>query len=152
MWLDKRNLNPRTPTKFGIGLLLLGFGFLFMVIAGLEVADGSKAGPQWLLVAYTFHTCGELCLSPVGLSMVTKLAPIKYRSLMMGIWFTSNAASNLVAGLLFAFSSKIEQGLVFSWLGGKADFFLVLVLAPAVAGVIVLALSPLLKKMMHGLH
>ena len=95
---------------------------------------------------------GELCLSPVGLSMVTKLSPVKIRSLMMGIWFTSNAVSNLVAGFLFAYSSKIEKGDYFVWLGGKADFFLVLVIAPVAAGIIVLALSPMLKRMMHGLH
>ncbi|MBW2463424.1 MAG: peptide MFS transporter, partial [Deltaproteobacteria bacterium] len=151
-WLDRRGLHPRTPTKFGIGLILLGLGFGFMVIAGLEVADGSLAGPQWLLLAYTFHTCGELCLSPVGLSMVTKLAPIKYRSLMMGLWFGSNAISNLVAGLLFAYSSRIEAGEVFEYFGGKADFYLALMVAPMAVGVIVLAISPMLKRMMHGLH
>jgi POT family proton-dependent oligopeptide transporter len=151
-WLEGHGRHPRTPTKFGIGLILLGVGYVFMVIAGLRVADGSKAGPQWLLLAYTFHTFGELCLSPVGLSMVTKLSPVKIRSLMMGIWFTSNAISNLVAGFLFAYSSKIEKGEYFVWLGGKADFFLVLVIAPVAAGIIVLALSPMLKRMMHGLH
>jgi POT family proton-dependent oligopeptide transporter len=151
-WLDARKLHPRTPTKFGIGLILLAMGFGFMVIAGLEVADGSKAGPQWLLLAYLFQTWGELCLSPVGLSMVTKLAPFKLRSLMMGFWFASSAISNLVAGFMFAYSEKIERGEYFTWLGGTADFYLVLVVAPAIAGVIVLALSPVLKRMMHGLH
>ena len=151
-WLDARKLHPRTPTKFGLGLILLATGFVFMVIAGLKVQDGGKAAAYWLLLAYTFHTFGELCLSPVGLSMVTKLAPIKIRSLMMGVWFTSNAISNLVAGLLFAYSAKIEQGMMFTLLGGKADFYLVLVLAPLAAGVIVLLLSPTLKRWMHGLH
>ena len=151
-WLDRRGMHPRTPTKFGLGLILLGLGFAFMVVAGLKVADGDKAGPHWLLLAYTLHTCGELCLSPVGLSMVTKLAPYKMRSLMMGLWFTSNSLSNLVAGLLFAYSSKIEEGEYFNLLGGKADFYLVLVIAPVTAGLIVLALSPMLKRMMHGLH
>jgi POT family proton-dependent oligopeptide transporter len=151
-WLDKRGLHPRTPTKFGLGLILLGLGFGFMVIAGLEVADGSKAGPHWLLLAYVFHTWGELCLSPVGLSMVTKLAPVKLQAVMMGFWFLSNAVSNLVAGLLFAYSARIEAGEVFQWLGGKADFYLALMVAPVAAGVIVLMLSPLLKRMMHGLH
>jgi len=151
-WLDKRNLHPRTPTKFAIGLMLLSAGFVFMVIAGMKVADGAKASAFWLLAAYTFHTWGELCLSPVGLSMVTKLAPTKIRSLMMGVWFMSNAASNLIAGLFFAYSKRIENGEVFQLLGGKADFYLVLVLAPLGAGIIVLLLSPLLKRMMHGLH
>jgi POT family proton-dependent oligopeptide transporter len=151
-WLDARKMQPRTPTKFGLGLILLATGFVFMVIAGLKVQDGGKAAAYWLLLAYTFHTFGELCLSPVGLSMVTKLAPIKIRSLMMGVWFTSNAISNLVAGLLFAYSAKIEQGMMFTLLGGKADFYLVLVLAPLAAGVIVLLLSPTLKRWMHGLH
>jgi proton-dependent oligopeptide transporter, POT family len=154
MWvaLDRRGMQPRTPTKFAMGLMLLGLGFVFMVIAGLRVAEGDKAGPQWLLLAYLFHTWGELCLSPVGLSMVTKLAPVKIRSLMMGLWFLSNAVSNLVAGLLFAYSAQIERGVYFTLLGGKADFFLVLTVAPFVAGLVVLALSPLLKRMMHGLH
>jgi POT family proton-dependent oligopeptide transporter len=71
---------------------------------------------------------------------------------MMGLWFMGNAVSNLIAGLLFAYSAKIEEGVYFTWLGGAADFYLVLVIAPAIAGVIVLALSPILSKMMHGLH
>jgi POT family proton-dependent oligopeptide transporter len=89
-----------------------------------------------------------LCLSPVGLSMITKLAPVKFVSLLMGVWFLANFVSNLLAGYLTGYSEQIaETGFI---LEGLAGFFLLFVIAPIVAGLVLLALSPLLKKMMHG--
>ena len=110
------------------------------------------AQPHWLLIMYTMVTMGELCLSPVGLSMVTKLSPARYTSLMMGLYFGTYFVSNLAAGYLASFSKKIENGEVFTLIGGQADFFLVLAVVPAIIGLIVLALSPIIKRMMHGLH
>jgi proton-dependent oligopeptide transporter, POT family len=98
VWLAKRNLNPSTPAKFGLGLLLLALGFLTMVGASMIVADGGKALPTWLLFTYMFHTLGELALSPVGLSATTKLAPRRFAGQMMGIWFLGTALGNLIAG------------------------------------------------------
>ncbi len=118
----------------------------------LMVDRSRKAGPYWLLMAYLLHTWGELCLSPVGLSMVTKLAAPKIRSLMMGVWFLANFVANLIAGYLFAYSQQISESRYFAWLFGDADFYVALVLAPVAVGFLVLIISPILKRMMHGLH
>jgi POT family proton-dependent oligopeptide transporter len=98
VWLAKRNLNPSTPAKFGLGLIMLAVGFFTMVGASTIVADGGQALPTWLLFTYLFHTLGELALSPVGLSATTKLAPKRYVGQMMGIWFLGAALGNLIAG------------------------------------------------------
>ena len=99
--LGARNLNPSAPIKFGLGLILLGVGFLVMVFAAeLVVATGRDVAPTWLLVSYLLHTFGELCLSPVGLSNVTKLAPPRFVGQMMGTWFLGSAVGNLFAGLI----------------------------------------------------
>ena len=99
--LGARNLNPSAPIKFGLGLILLGVGFLVMVLAAqLVVRTGGDVAPTWLLLAYLIHTFGELCLSPVGLSNVTKLAPPRFVGQMMGTWFLGSAVGNLFAGLI----------------------------------------------------
>ncbi len=121
-------------------------------VVQLREIPGRKSGPHWLLLAYLLHTWGELCLSPVGLSMVTKLAHVKIRSLMMGVWFVSNFVSNIVAGLLFVYSAQIAESRYFAWMLGDADFYMVLLIAPVLAGLFVLLISPFLKRMMHGLH
>jgi POT family proton-dependent oligopeptide transporter len=98
--LGARNLDPSAPFKMGLGLILLGMGFLVMMLAAeLVVKSGGKVGPVWLLLAYMIHTFGELCLSPVGLSNVTKLAPPKFVGRMMGTWFLGAAIGNTIAGL-----------------------------------------------------
>jgi proton-dependent oligopeptide transporter, POT family len=99
--LGARNLDPSSPAKFGLGLVLLGLGFLVMMFAAqLIVATGNKVAPTWLLLAYLIHTFGELCLSPVGLSNITKLAPQRFVGQMMGTWFLGSAVGNLFAGLI----------------------------------------------------
>ena len=102
MWiaLARRNLNPSAPAKFALGLMLMGSGFLVMAAAATIVAHGSKVLPYWLLVTYLLHTFGELCLSPVGLSYYTKLAPKRFVGQMMGMWFLATSLGNLVAGLI----------------------------------------------------
>jgi POT family proton-dependent oligopeptide transporter len=100
IFLGRRNLDPSAPAKFAFGLLLLGLGFLVMVGAATVVASGHLAGPQWLLLAYLLHTFGELCLSPVGLSSVTKLAPPRFVGQMMGLWFLATSMGLLLAGLI----------------------------------------------------
>lgn len=98
--LAKRNLDPSMPAKFALGLIILGLGFLIMVVAAKLVVAGNQAAPYWLILTYLLHTMGELCLSPVGLSSVTKLAPKRFVGQMMGIWFLATSLGNLIAGLL----------------------------------------------------
>jgi len=98
--LARRNLDPSIPAKFALGLILMGLGFLVMFFAANIVATGHKVMPTWLVMTYLMHTFGELCLSPVGLSSVTKLAPKRFVSQMMGIWFLGASLGGLIAGLL----------------------------------------------------
>lgn len=151
VWLDRRGLQPSTPVKFSLGLILLSFGYVAMIFGALQAETG-LAGPQWLMLTYLLHTWGELCLSPVGLSMVTKLAPQKFASLMMGVYFCSFFVANLAAGYLAAFSSRVASGEVFQVLGGQADFFLFLFVVPFAVGLLALAVARPIKNMMHGLH
>jgi POT family proton-dependent oligopeptide transporter len=142
MWtgLGRRGKDPSSPTKMGLGLLLLALGFVLMLGAVNQASAHGKASMGWLIGAYLLHTMGELCLSPIGLSMVTKLAPKRYASLLMGIWFLSNAAANKLAGTIGGMASKLGEYAIF---GGIAA-------TTAVAGLILLAISPILKRMMHG--
>ncbi len=98
VWLNRRKREPSSPAKFSMGLVLLGAGFLVMVAASLAAASGHKVSPMWLVLTYLLHTFGELSLSPVGLSTVTKLAPQRMVGLMMGVWFMSVSLGNLIAG------------------------------------------------------
>ena len=158
LYLEKRNRDPSTPIKFSIGLWLLGLSFLAMVFGSMQARGESLAGPQWLLITYVVYTWGELCLSPVGLSMVTKLAPQRLQSLMMGLWFFTFALSNLLAGLVARFSTKFvpaepgaEPELTF-FLPGLPGFFLMLVVFPLLAGSLIFVISPWIKKMMQGIR
>jgi len=152
MWtaLAKRGLEPSTPVKMGAALFLMAAGFVVMV-GGARASDtGALVSPAWLIVTYALHTFGELWLSPIGLSTVTKLAPVKYVSLLMGLWFFSTAIAEFLAGQLASLSERVEKGEIFHLLGGQADFFLVFVVTSVAAGVLLLALSPWLKRLTHG--
>jgi proton-dependent oligopeptide transporter, POT family len=98
--LAKRHLNPSAPAKFALGVMLMGLGFLVMAAAAKIVASGTKVLPYWLIMTYLLHTFGELCLSPVGLSYYTKLAPKRFVGQMMGMWFLAISLGNLVASLI----------------------------------------------------
>jgi proton-dependent oligopeptide transporter, POT family len=98
--LARRNLNPSAPAKFALGVMLMGSGFLVMAAAASIVAHGAKVLPYWLIMTYLLHTFGELCLSPVGLSYFTKLAPKRFVGQMMGMWFLATSLGNLLAGLI----------------------------------------------------
>jgi POT family proton-dependent oligopeptide transporter len=157
VWLERRRLNPSTPMKFTLGLWLLGVAFIAMVFGAIDAREG-LAAPHWLLITYVVYTWGELCLSPVGLSMVTKLAPARLQSLMMGVWFFTFALSNLLAGLVARFSTQFvpdpktgEVGRTFL-IEGVPGFFLMLVLAPIGAGVVLFGVAPILRRMMHGIR
>jgi len=141
IWLAKKNLNPSTPTKFAIGLLFLSLGFFMMVIASTIVANGSQVMPTWLLLTYLFHTFGELALSPVGLSVTTKLAPKRFVGQMMGIWFVASALGNLIAGRI---AGEFNANDITSF----PDQYLNIVLTSAGAGIILLIISKPLQKLM----
>jgi proton-dependent oligopeptide transporter, POT family len=98
--LARRHLNPSAPAKFAIGIMLVGAGFLVMAGAAQLVAGGSKVLPTWLTITYLLHTFGEICLSPVGLSYSTKLAPKRLAGQIMGMWFLSLSLGNLMAGIV----------------------------------------------------
>lgn len=152
MWtrLETRGWAPSTPVRFALGLFLLGSGFIVLVV-GARLSDGGiRVSPLWLIVTYVLHTCGELCLSPIGLSMVTKLAPKRFASLAMGAWFLAMFVADLSAGLLAGTVEKVEQGHFFRVLGGQADFFLMFVVSTFTAGLGLLALSPVVKRLMAG--
>jgi POT family proton-dependent oligopeptide transporter len=143
--LGRRNLDPSAPLKFGLGLIQLGLGMGVMAIAAaLVVSSHGKVMPTWLMLTYLVHTTGELCLSPVGLSNVTKLSPPRFVGQMMGTWFLGAAIGNTVAGLVGG-----EVG------GGSAEAmpgqFMRMLFIGGGAGVLVLLLSPLLRRMMGGI-
>jgi POT family proton-dependent oligopeptide transporter len=141
LWLaiDRSRFALPTPAKMAIGLFLLGLGFVVMALAQGRADVVGKVGPQWLFFVYVLHTLGELCLSPVGLSMVTKLAPARVAALMMGIWYLANAAANYLAGTL-------EEMLK----GSSFPLYWFLVGSSIAAGVVLLALTPAIKYLMHG--
>ena len=151
-FLRKHHLEPSTPVKFGVGLILLSVAFMFMIAGAFQsVETNGNAAAYWLLFTYVFCTWGELCLSPVGLSMVSRLAPPRYASLLMGTWFLSSAIAGYLSGKLAAVlgSGSNSVSFFFGPKGGLADFFLILTIAPMLAGVIVFLISPKLCKMMH---
>jgi POT family proton-dependent oligopeptide transporter len=151
--LGKKNLNPSQPVKIALGLIFLGLGYLFMVLAGKEAnTPGAKAGMSLVVLTYFWHTVGELCLSPTGLSYVTKTAPARFVALLMGIWFISSFVAGLGGGLIAAQVEAIEKGTIkLPWnFGGQADFFFLFVVTSIGAGVVVLIFTPLLKKLMRN--
>ena len=146
-------MNPSQPAKIGIGLILLGIGFGILTWgASTAVEAGAKANLLFLLWAYVFHTLGELCLSPTGLSYVTKAAPVRHVSLLMGIWFLSSFVANLAGGLIASRVEAIESGKIqLPWhFGGQADFFFLFVVSSLVPGLLILLLTPWLKKLIAG--
>lgn len=138
--LSAKKLNPRTPNKFGFSLVFLSLGFLVMGIAD-DKAQMGLISPLWLVMVYLLHTVGELCMSPVGLSMITKLSPPKITSIMMGTWFASIALGNYLAAAM----TKICL-----WLELPTFYFIAIysIILAAVAFMI----APILNKMMKGIH
>jgi POT family proton-dependent oligopeptide transporter len=98
LWVRLGKRQPSSPAKFSLGLIFVGLGFCVMVVAAALSAGGAKVGPGWLLTTYFLHVIGEMCLSPVGLSTVTKLAPARVAGLMMGAWFLASAVGNYLGG------------------------------------------------------
>jgi POT family proton-dependent oligopeptide transporter len=150
--LARYGIEPSIPTKFALGLLLISASFLVMIPGAIEAkATNGNAAAYWLILCYLFATWGELCLSPVGLSMITKLAPARLASFFMGVWFMASSIAYVLAGYLASYFGSGE-GFTF-FLGeksGLADFFLIMAIIPLIIGMIALIAAPKLKKMMHG--
>ncbi|HJT99067.1 MAG TPA: oligopeptide:H+ symporter, partial [Rhodanobacteraceae bacterium] len=148
-WMGRRNVEPSIPRKFGLGLIGNALAFLVLMYALKNLVSADGHIPFWPLVAcYVLQTIGELCLSPIGLSMVTKLAPLRVVGLSMGGWFLSQAIGNNMSGLL-AGSISGETGMtVQSALGGFTFSFYLLM----GAGVVLFIIAPLINRLMHGVR
>ncbi|SKA08528.1 proton-dependent oligopeptide transporter, POT family [Chitinophaga eiseniae] len=192
MKLQKRNLEPISPVKQSIGLALLALGFFIIALQVKNLGAGQKLGVIWLIVMYLFHTLGELCLSPIGLSLVSKLAPHRFSSLLMGVWFLANAAGYALAGTLGALLPPTQdkfdlaaknninlQAILDGTVTATAqqleklqelklaahyptfagftihnlyEFFMVFVILPGAAAVLLFLSTGFLKKWMHGVR
>ena len=164
--LAKRNMEPSTPIKFSIGIVLVGLGFLALVY-GMQSSEALQTGVIWIVLIYFLHTLGELCLSPVGLSSVTKLSPQRIVGFMMGMWFFASAAGNYVAGLIakgtagdpvMLIAEKIylqvmflpENQFTINQKNGFIDVYTDVGLIAIGCGIFLAVLTPVLKKLMHG--
>jgi len=137
VWLGKRD--PSSPTKFAFGLLFVGLGFLVMVGAAQASANGTLVSPMWLVMTYLLHTIGELSLSPVGLSSMTKLAPDRVKGMMMGVWFLAASVGNLIAGGVLRFYASFTLPQVF---GAVAAF-------AVIASLVMFSLVGPIRRMME---
>ena len=147
IWESK--FNPSGPAKFALGLIFAGVGFAFLAYGAMGIESGASTASVsmfWLIAAYFFHTTGELCLSPVGLSYVSKLTPKRLLGLMFGVWFLANFFANLLGGLTASTIDAMNESI------GLSGFFLVFTAIPIGAGLIMLLITPFLKKRMHGIY
>jgi proton-dependent oligopeptide transporter, POT family len=192
IWLNRKKAEPISPVKQAIGLALIALGYLIIATQVKGLGISGKIGIIWLIVLYLLHTWGELCLSPIGLSLVAKLAPRRFASLLMGVWFLGNAAGYALTGTLGAllpptgdkYIKASEHGIdlnavlnktavlnpeqakfladekiptAYSTFAGFTitnlfDFFMVFVILCGAAAIILYSLTPMLKKMMHGVR
>ncbi len=148
-WTSKLGKKLSTPIKMGLGMIILGLGFMFMLGAvGERAANGSiedehnKAALMWLIMTYLLHTIGELCLSPVGLSVVTKLSPPKLASILMAVWLLASSVANFIGGYLASYVEQLGAGEVFTYI---AIFVMI-------CGLVLILLNKVIKKMMHGVN
>ncbi len=190
LWLQRKNMEPISPVKQALGLALIALGYLIIALQVKDLGTTGKLGVIWLIILYLLHTWGELCLSPIGLSLVAKLAPRRFASLLMGVWFLSNAAGYALTGTLgallppttdkysmaadkginlqaildgqaqatteqLAYLSNLKIPIVYPTFAGFTihnlfEFFMVFVILCGAASLILYAITPILKKMMHG--
>lgn len=142
-WWDSK-YNPSAAGKYALGLIIMAVGFGLLVFGAKGAAGGTKVSMIWLILAYLFHTLGELCLSPVGLSYVSKLVPGRMIGFMFGMWYIAIAIGNKLAAVLGGQIENITEKY------DLATFFMIFTIVPLVAGVLIFLLNPLLKKLMHG--
>jgi POT family proton-dependent oligopeptide transporter len=144
LWDSK--YNPPAAVKYGLGLIIMAIGFGLLAYGAYGVVGTVKVSMLWLILAYLFHTLGELFLSPVGLSYVSKLVPARMIGFMFGMWYLAIAIGNKLAAILGGQIEKITEQYSLS------TFFLIFTIVPVVAGLLVIALNPVLKKLMHGVR
>ena len=147
-WWDSK-YNPPASVKYGLGLIIMAIGFGFLAFATKDIPLGAKTAKLsmiWLVLAYLFHTLGELCLSPMGLSYLSKLVPARMVAFMFGVYYLAIAIGNKLAHYIGGDIEKISQE------SGLSYFFLIFTIVPIVLGLISFALHPLLKKLMHGVR
>lgn len=147
--LWESRLNPSAPVKFSLGLILLGLGFGALAVGSSSIEKGAataQVSMWWLILAFLFHTLGELCVSPVGLSYVSKLAPARLVGLMFGIWFLASAVANYLAGVSGSFIDRISDDY------GLSTFFMIYTVIPIAAGIAILVMTKLIRRMMHGIE
>lgn len=147
-WWESK-FNPSGSVKYGIGLILLGLGFAALAFGSLGIESGAKVASVsmiWLILAYLFHTLGELCLSPVALSYISKLVPGRMIAMMFGIWYIAVAIGNKIAGSMGGKIDEITEQYSMS------TFFLIFTFVPVGLGLLAILLNPLLKKLMHGVR
>jgi len=142
-WWESK-YNPSAAVKYGLGLIIMAVGFGFLAFGAYGIEAGIKVSMLWLILAYLFHTLGELCLSPVGLSYVSKLVPDRMIAFMFGMWYLAIAIGNKLAAVLGGQIENITNEYSLS------TFFLLFTIVPTVAGIAVIFLNPLLKRLMHG--
>jgi POT family proton-dependent oligopeptide transporter len=151
VWVKLGKREPSSPFKMAFGLFFLALGYLWIATGVDGVGAGVKVSMIWLLGMYMMHTLGELCLSPIGLSLFNKLAPIKFASLLMGVWFTANAFANKLAGVFSALYP--ENGKITSFAGYQIsnlhEFFMFFVFMAGTASLILFFLSSKLKSLME---
>ncbi|MBB1384034.1 peptide MFS transporter [Pseudoalteromonas sp. SG45-5] len=147
IWLKLDKKEPNSPVKFAIALIFLALGFLTMILALMTQGQGDtlQISMMWLVLFYLFHTLGELCLSPIGLSMVSKLAPLRLASMLMGIWFLCTAVANKIAGFVGSYLGEGEEAL-----DNALGIFIGLGATAVISAVIMYLLSDKLVKWMHG--
>ena len=146
IWESK--YNPSASVKFGFGMLLLGLGFAALAYGASSIPKGAteaSVSVLWLVLAYLLHTMGELCLSPVGLSYVSKLVPSRKIGMMYGVWYIAIAAGNFLAQFIGGSIDTIQAKYSMS------GFFLIFTIIPIVAGIILIIINPWMRKMMHGI-
>ena len=145
-WWESK-YNPKPANKYAIGLFFLGIGFAFLAYGAAGIPQGAKTASVsivWLILAYLFHTLGELCVSPVGLSYVSKLVPARMIAFMFGVWYLALAIGNKTSGKMGAMIDDITATYDIS------TFFLIFTFVPMIIGVIALLMNPILKNLMHG--
>ena len=142
LWVRLGRRQPSSPAKFSLGLVFVGLGFGVMVVAAALSAGGTKVGPGWLLATYFLHVVGEMCLSPVGLSTVTKLAPARVAGLMMGVWFLASAVGNYLGGRVAGMYGSMPLWQLFAIVGGTT----------LAAGLVLAAFSGTIRRLMGGVR
>lgn len=148
-WLGRRGLEPSAPAKFGLAMVQLGIGFLILVAGAAATGDGVPTPVLFIFLIYLFHTTGELCLSPVGLSAMNRLAPAHMASLIMGTWFFASASGNFVAGLIAAATGSEAASGEGAGQQTVLDVYSNIGWIAIGVGIAVLVVAPLIKKLMH---